>query len=70
MMGWLRDMLARYNPQRPPAPVSQDDRDELDEARREHKRILGRADEAVREAMSHADEVFKAAPAKSRRPHR
>lgn len=45
----------RATPHRVIAP---EEREELEAAREKHVRLLGRADEAIKEAMAHADEVF------------
>ena len=58
-MKWVDKMLNRHR--EPPVVthvVNAAERLELAEARREHKRLLSRADEAIKEAMGHADDIF------------
>lgn len=56
---WLRRMLFRSPAaaEVPPA-VSERERADLEAARRRHVALLGRADQAIRTAMDHADAVF------------
>lgn len=50
-------MLFRSDPPEP-SGLGPSDRAELRRAQEKHVRLLGRADQAIREAMAHADEVF------------
>jgi len=57
-MSWLRRVLSRWAPDDLPPAVAADDRVDLARAMVDQRRILTRADAAIREAMAHADEVF------------
>jgi hypothetical protein len=58
-MSWFRRMLSRWAPADLPPAVVSADRVDLARAKVEQRRILTRADAAIREAMAHADQVFE-----------
>jgi poly-gamma-glutamate capsule biosynthesis protein CapA/YwtB (metallophosphatase superfamily) len=57
-MSWLRRMLGRWAPEDLPPAVASVDHVDLARAKVEQRRILTRADEAIHEAMAHADQAF------------
>jgi hypothetical protein len=57
-MNWVSKMLSRWRPEDLPPVVATSERLDLERAQREQHRILTRADDAIHEAMAHADEVF------------
>jgi hypothetical protein len=58
MMKWVRRMMGRWAPEALPPVVTPVERLDLARARIEQVRLLTRADEAIHEAMAHADEIF------------
>jgi len=67
MMGWLRNMFRPHPTEvvRRPTPSP-----ELAAARIRHRQLLSRADEAIKDAMDHADEMFGPAYRGPERRHR
>lgn len=57
MSSWFDRLLHRQQPAPPPA-LEPGDRLELEDARVRHRKLLSRADQAIQEAMQHADQVF------------
>ena len=57
-MSWFRRMLLQARRPDTPGAIGPEDRAALDRAKEQHERILNCADQAIHDAMAHADEVF------------
>ena len=56
-MSWLDKVLHRNDPPAK-AAVPPAEKQELEQWKTAHKKILGKADDAIKRAMAHADEVM------------